>query len=175
MILSITIGRNGVQPTAQNAWGDWCNLIGTGFGVRPTTNTGDALEDAFVWIKPGGECDVCLFIHSSSSRQLTYLPRVLRTQPQPAMTITAVWRMHFNLLQRQVLGSKPTLLSYSPMPTLAFKVRENDDKGVSGLYYIHSLYNAWKQETAQFIVVLYILLFSSKFVHKTPTSLRLYI
>lgn len=49
--------RNGVQPTAQNAWGDWCNLKGTGFGVRPTTNTGDALEDAFVWIKPGGECD----------------------------------------------------------------------------------------------------------------------
>ncbi|KAL3425826.1 Exoglucanase 2 [Phlyctema vagabunda] len=49
--------RNGVQPTAQQAWGDWCNLIGTGFGVRPTTNTGDALEDAFVWIKPGGEGD----------------------------------------------------------------------------------------------------------------------
>ncbi|TGO17212.1 hypothetical protein BTUL_0019g00010 [Botrytis tulipae] len=50
-------GRNGVQPTAQLAWGDWCNLIGTGFGVRPTTNTGDALEDAFVWVKPGGEGD----------------------------------------------------------------------------------------------------------------------
>ncbi|PQE18271.1 putative 1,4-beta-D-glucan cellobiohydrolase C protein [Rutstroemia sp. NJR-2017a WRK4] len=49
--------RNGVQPTAQQAWGDWCNLIGTGFGVRPTTSTGDALEDAFVWIKPGGEGD----------------------------------------------------------------------------------------------------------------------
>ncbi|TGO60409.1 hypothetical protein BOTNAR_0146g00220 [Botryotinia narcissicola] len=49
--------RNGVQPTAQLAWGDWCNLIGTGFGVRPTTNTGDALEDAFVWVKPGGEGD----------------------------------------------------------------------------------------------------------------------
>jgi cellulose 1,4-beta-cellobiosidase len=49
--------RNGVQPTAQQAWGDWCNLSGTGFGVRPTTNTGDALEDAFVWVKPGGECD----------------------------------------------------------------------------------------------------------------------
>ena len=51
------LGRNGVQPTAQQAWGDWCNLKGTGFGVRPTTNTGDALEDAFVWIKPGGEAD----------------------------------------------------------------------------------------------------------------------
>ncbi|KAI9055814.1 hypothetical protein LZ554_000754 [Drepanopeziza brunnea f. sp. 'monogermtubi'] len=49
--------RNGVQPTAQNAWGDWCNLKGTGFGVRPTTNTGNALQDAFVWIKPGGESD----------------------------------------------------------------------------------------------------------------------
>ncbi|KAI9644061.1 hypothetical protein NHQ30_007413 [Ciborinia camelliae] len=49
--------RNGVQPTAQLAWGDWCNLVGTGFGVRPTATTGDSLEDAFVWIKPGGECD----------------------------------------------------------------------------------------------------------------------
>lgn len=49
--------RNGVQPTAQNAWGDWCNVKGTGFGVRPTTSTGNTLEDAFVWVKPGGECD----------------------------------------------------------------------------------------------------------------------
>lgn len=50
--------RNGVQPTAQIAQGDWCNLIGTGFGVRPTSNTGHALVDAFVWVKPGGEADV---------------------------------------------------------------------------------------------------------------------
>jgi cellulose 1,4-beta-cellobiosidase len=50
-------GRNGVQPTKQNAWGDWCNVIGTGFGVRPTTNTGNSLVDAFVWVKPGGESD----------------------------------------------------------------------------------------------------------------------
>ncbi|KAJ5794211.1 hypothetical protein N7457_000810 [Penicillium paradoxum] len=50
-------GRNGVQPTQQNAWGDWCNVKGTGFGVRPTTDTGDALTDAFVWVKPGGESD----------------------------------------------------------------------------------------------------------------------
>lgn len=51
------LGRNGVQPTQQQAWGDWCNVKGTGFGVRPTTDTGDALEDAFVWVKPGGESD----------------------------------------------------------------------------------------------------------------------
>ncbi|KAK5682809.1 hypothetical protein LTR17_027375, partial [Elasticomyces elasticus] len=50
-------GRNGVQPTSQLAWGDWCNLKGTGFGVRPTTSTGDANEDAFVWVKPGAESD----------------------------------------------------------------------------------------------------------------------
>jgi len=49
--------RNGVQPTSQQAWGDWCNVVNTGFGVRPTTDTGNTLEDAFVWVKPGGECD----------------------------------------------------------------------------------------------------------------------
>ncbi|GLA31592.1 hypothetical protein AnigIFM63604_001073 [Aspergillus niger] len=49
--------RNGKQPTGQQAWGDWCNVINTGFGERPTTNTGDALVDAFVWVKPGGESD----------------------------------------------------------------------------------------------------------------------
>lgn len=50
-------GRSGKQPTGQQEWGHWCNVIGTGFGVRPTTNTGLDVEDAFVWIKPGGECD----------------------------------------------------------------------------------------------------------------------
>jgi cellulase/cellobiase CelA1 len=65
------LARNGVQPTAQQAWGDWCNLIGTGFGVRPTTSTGDALEDAFVWIKPGGEGDVSLLLSFLCSSQLT--------------------------------------------------------------------------------------------------------
>ena len=49
--------RNGVQPTRQQQWGDWCNVAGTGFGARPSANTGDALLDAFVWVKPGGECD----------------------------------------------------------------------------------------------------------------------
>jgi len=50
-------GRSGKQPTGQQAWGDWCNAIGTGFGTRPTTNTGSSLVDAFVWVKPGGESD----------------------------------------------------------------------------------------------------------------------
>ncbi|GKZ86805.1 hypothetical protein AnigIFM56816_002567 [Aspergillus niger] len=53
----VDTGRNGKQPTGQQAWGDWCNVINTGFGERPTTDTGDALVDAFVWVKPGGESD----------------------------------------------------------------------------------------------------------------------
>lgn len=50
-------GRSGVQPTSQLQQGDWCNVINTGFGIRPTTNTGDPLVDAIVWVKPGGESD----------------------------------------------------------------------------------------------------------------------
>lgn len=50
-------GRSGKQPTGQLEWGHWCNAVGTGFGMRPTANTGLEIQDAFVWIKPGGECD----------------------------------------------------------------------------------------------------------------------
>jgi cellulose 1,4-beta-cellobiosidase len=50
-------GRSGKQPTGQLEWGHWCNALGTGFGTRPTTNTGNTLVDALVWIKPGGEAD----------------------------------------------------------------------------------------------------------------------
>ncbi|OLN96738.1 Exoglucanase 2 [Colletotrichum chlorophyti] len=50
-------GRSGKQPTGQDQWGDWCNAKGTGFGLRPSTNTGSSLVDAFVWVKPGGESD----------------------------------------------------------------------------------------------------------------------
>ncbi|KAI0032821.1 cellobiohydrolaseII, partial [Vararia minispora EC-137] len=49
-------GRSGVQNLRQQ-WGDWCNVKGAGFGIRPTTNTGSSFIDAIVWAKPGGECD----------------------------------------------------------------------------------------------------------------------
>jgi len=52
----IDTGRNAVQGLRLD-WGDWCNVNGAGFGVRPTSETGDALADAFVWVKPGGESD----------------------------------------------------------------------------------------------------------------------
>ncbi|KAJ6525504.1 cellobiohydrolase II [Mycena vulgaris] len=49
-------GRSGVQNLRQQ-WGDWCNVKGSGFGMRPTSNTGFTAIDAIVWAKPGGECD----------------------------------------------------------------------------------------------------------------------
>jgi len=52
----IDTGRNGVQGLREE-WGHWCNVNGAGFGVRPTSSTGDSLVDAFVWVKPGGESD----------------------------------------------------------------------------------------------------------------------
>ncbi|KAK1218664.1 1,4-beta-D-glucan cellobiohydrolase cel6c [Marasmius sp. AFHP31] len=52
----VDTGRNAVQGL-RDAWGDWCNVDGAGFGVRPTSNTGNSLADAFVWVKPGGESD----------------------------------------------------------------------------------------------------------------------
>lgn len=51
----VDVGRSGKQPTGQLQWGDWCNVKNAGFGPRPTTNTGNSLVDAFVWVKPGGE------------------------------------------------------------------------------------------------------------------------
>ncbi|KAJ4417144.1 1,4-beta-D-glucan cellobiohydrolase cel6c [Gnomoniopsis sp. IMI 355080] len=52
----VDTGRNAVTGLRLE-WGDWCNVAGAGFGVRPTANTGDAQADAFVWVKPGGESD----------------------------------------------------------------------------------------------------------------------
>ncbi|KAI0006546.1 1, 4-beta cellobiohydrolase [Xylariaceae sp. FL0662B] len=52
----VDTGRNAVTGLREE-WGDWCNVNGAGFGVRPTADTGDELADAFVWGKPGGESD----------------------------------------------------------------------------------------------------------------------
>lgn len=52
----IDTGRNG-KSGLRKEWGDWCNVIGAGFGKRPTSTTGSSYADAFVWVKPGGESD----------------------------------------------------------------------------------------------------------------------
>jgi endoglucanase len=44
---------DGVYPDPQ----DWCNPPDRGAGLRPSTKTGNALNDAFLWVKVPGESD----------------------------------------------------------------------------------------------------------------------
>jgi cellulose 1,4-beta-cellobiosidase len=57
----VDTSRNGVTGTdakpLRTYGGNWCNVRGAGFGIRPTSETNDDLCDAFVWVKPGGESD----------------------------------------------------------------------------------------------------------------------
>jgi endoglucanase len=50
----VDTSRNGLGPTADS---QWCNPAGRALGNRATTATGDALADAFFWIKRPGESD----------------------------------------------------------------------------------------------------------------------
>ena len=50
----VDTGRNGLGPTADY---QWCNPDGRALGTRATTATGNALVDAFLWIKTPGESD----------------------------------------------------------------------------------------------------------------------
>ncbi|MCW2962564.1 MAG: 1,4-beta cellobiohydrolase [Thermoleophilia bacterium] len=48
----IDTSRNGVGGN-----GEWCNAAGRALGARPTTQTGEGLVDAYLWIKSPGESD----------------------------------------------------------------------------------------------------------------------
>src|SRR4051812_15890237 len=54
-------GKHYVIDTSRNGVGgsgsQWCNVPGQSLGAAPTTNTGYALVDAFLWIKTPGESD----------------------------------------------------------------------------------------------------------------------
>ena len=51
----IDTSRNGRGPWHGKE--EWCNPPRRGLGARPTTQTGDPLVDAFLWIKAPGESD----------------------------------------------------------------------------------------------------------------------
>jgi endoglucanase len=56
----IDTGRNGNGPPTgfdKKDERNWCNPDGRALGTPPTTNTGDPLCDAFLWLKPPGESD----------------------------------------------------------------------------------------------------------------------
>jgi endoglucanase len=54
-------GKHYVIDTSRNGVGgsgsQWCNVPGQSLGAAPTTSTGYALVDAFLWIKTPGESD----------------------------------------------------------------------------------------------------------------------
>ena len=50
----VDTGRNGLGPTSDH---QWCNPDGRAIGAGPTTATGNALVDAFLWVKVPGESD----------------------------------------------------------------------------------------------------------------------
>lgn len=61
-ISSATGGKHFIIDTSRNGLGpasdmQWCNPAGRALGLRPTTATGQALVDAYLWIKTPGESD----------------------------------------------------------------------------------------------------------------------
>ena len=50
----IDTGRNGA---GRSVVADWCNAPGQAIGTAPTTNTGQPLADAFLWVKTPGQSD----------------------------------------------------------------------------------------------------------------------
>jgi endoglucanase len=57
----VDTSRNGRGPYPRSSWktdeDGWCNPPGRALGPRPTTRTGDARADAFLWIKIPGASD----------------------------------------------------------------------------------------------------------------------
>ncbi|MEO5953889.1 MAG: glycoside hydrolase family 6 protein, partial [Chloroflexia bacterium] len=53
----VDTSRNGLGSAAGNDPEGWCNPSGRALGSAPTTDTGDPLIDAFLWIKRPGESD----------------------------------------------------------------------------------------------------------------------
>jgi endoglucanase len=53
----VDTSRNGAGPWPGPDPETWCNPPGRGLGLRPTTDTGEPLVDAYVWAKVPGESD----------------------------------------------------------------------------------------------------------------------
>ncbi|MFE9041592.1 glycoside hydrolase family 6 protein [Streptomyces sp. NPDC012421] len=57
MHFTIDTSRNGAGPLPGDRAEAWCNPPGRSLGVPPTDRTGDALVDAYLWIKRPGDSD----------------------------------------------------------------------------------------------------------------------
>ncbi len=81
-------GKRQIIDTSRNggASGDWCGDDNTDrrIGQYPTTSTGDANIDAYLWIKPPGEADGCAYAAGSFQPALAY--SLASSAPDPPVT-----------------------------------------------------------------------------------------
>ncbi|MET8255517.1 glycoside hydrolase family 6 protein [Micromonospora sp. NPDC005197] len=81
-------GKRQIIDTSRNggASGDWCGDDNTDrrIGTYPTTNTGDANIDAYLWVKPPGEADGCRYTAGSFQPDLAY--NLANGAPNPPTT-----------------------------------------------------------------------------------------
>ncbi|MFF5290351.1 glycoside hydrolase family 6 protein [Paractinoplanes globisporus] len=81
-------GKHQVIDTSRNggASGDWCGDDNTDrrIGAYPTTATGDANVDAYLWVKPPGEADGCKYTAGSFQPDLAY--SLASSAPNPPTT-----------------------------------------------------------------------------------------
>ena len=105
----IDTGRNAVQKLRAE-WGNWCNVKGAGFGVRPTADTGTELADAFVWVKV---CSPNTPKHSEWSQLTTSSPAenrmVRQTRRRRGTTASAARMTHTSRALRLDSGTRRTL------------------------------------------------------------------
>ncbi|MGC9668966.1 glycoside hydrolase family 6 protein [Planosporangium sp. 12N6] len=81
-------GKRQIIDTSRNggASGDWCGDDNTDrrIGQYPTTDTGDANIDAYLWVKPPGEADGCKYAAGSFQPDLAY--SLASSAPYPPTT-----------------------------------------------------------------------------------------
>jgi endoglucanase len=85
-------GKRQIIDTSRNggASGDWCGDDNTDrrIGQYPTTNTGDANIDGYVWVKPPGEADGCRYAAGSFVPELAF--SLANGAPNPPTTTPPV-------------------------------------------------------------------------------------
>ncbi|MER7503709.1 glycoside hydrolase family 6 protein [Nonomuraea pusilla] len=78
----IDTSRNGNGPSGS----EWCDPAGRATGTWSTTETGDPMIDAFLWVKPPGEADGCIAEAGQFVPQRAY--DLAMAAPQPTQTPT---------------------------------------------------------------------------------------
>ena len=85
-VASFTGNKHFIIDTSRNGLGhrgDWCNPRGQALGAFPSTQTGNALVDAYLWIKAPGQSDgPCNGGPAAGSFWTDYALELARNQPQ---------------------------------------------------------------------------------------------